>query len=303
MVGASSGALNGVFCAAAVRSGSKTWGKELETLWAEKASLFEIFDPNLLGMATFTGALDQDRLLALLERRVPRTGGQPAAGVTLCMSVTALNGVDGAVVGSPHTTFEHVFSFTDGDFELRRPEILKATMASAAFPWMFQPVTFEDQPRVQRAGDTAPLGPCIDGGAVNNTPLKYALADPSITKVIVVTPYPAIAPALPEITFPSLTSRVVSLLIHERLYRDLKEAEDVNDQLRAIDALACQGFNAEDVTQIRSALGWSNRRVVKIVAMRPDAPLPGNEFEGFVVRRLREQHIEVGKQVAARVLR
>src|SRR5436190_1517846 len=75
------------------------------------------------------------------------------------------------------TTFEYVTEFIGASFDSSegRRRLITAVTASAAFPLLFSPV------------DVDPVGPCVDGGAVNNAPVSYGLDSPEVTRVIVVT--------------------------------------------------------------------------------------------------------------------
>jgi hypothetical protein len=51
---------------------------------------------------------------------------------------------------------------------------------------------------------------------------------------------------------------------------------------------------------VLGAIGWSGRRQVEIVEVRPAAPLAGNAFAGFFSRAQREEYVRAG-ELAARV--
>src|SRR5262249_16863421 len=153
-------------------------------------------------------------ILELLHRELPLIATAAVNPVRLRIVVAALNGVAGNVGGRPATTFEGVCSFADADFddEAHREPIYLAAAASSAFPLIFKPV------------DVPMLGPCYDGGAVNNTPIQLAAAD-GLKQVIVISPYPAVFNAAPTLEGLELVSRLVDILIQERVYRDLKMAD------------------------------------------------------------------------------
>jgi hypothetical protein len=57
------------------------------------------------------------------------------------------------------TTFEEVVAFSAETFDTRqgRANVARAALASAAFPVLYEPV------------EVRGVGPCVDGGVVNNT--------------------------------------------------------------------------------------------------------------------------------------
>jgi hypothetical protein len=79
------------------------------------------------------------------------------------------------------------------------------------------------------------------------------------------------------------------------LYRDLREAYDVNRALRALErALPISSLRERAL----AALGWSGRRVLDIVEIRPHETLEGDAFAGFFSRRLREDYVRAGRHAA-----
>jgi hypothetical protein len=135
----------------------------------------------------------------------------------------------------------------------------------------------------------------VDGGLTNNTPLKYAIEDADIDRVFVIVPYPTVlSPAL-ELRGVSLVAQLVEILVAERLFRDLREAYSVNATLARLEAeVPDPGARAT----ILKTFGWSDRRRLEIVELRPAAPLDGGPFDGFLSRRLREDYVRRGREVA-----
>ena len=85
------------------------------------------------------------------------------------------------------------------------------------------------------------------------------------------------------------------MLVEERLYRDLRNAYESNAALaRLAKAVPDEGLRA----QVLDALGWSGRKPVAIVEIRPGTDLPGGTFDAFFSRDLREQYVASGKAAA-----
>ena len=287
VVGASSGALNAAMLAGGIRAGrvaSRT--QRLMELWRDDAGWMKVFHFSLHDLVTRTGLSDSREILALLRREVPRIATAAVNPVRLRIVVAALRGVAGAIGDTPATTFEGVCSFADGDFddEARREALYVAATASAAFPLLFHPV------------DVPPLGPCYDGGAVNNTPIQRATAD-GLKRVIVVSPYPAVLGPPPPLEGIELLSRLVDILIQERVYRDLKMAESANATVARLTELTRAG--TLDAAQLDAVMQTLSLQPLTIVAIRPDRELSGNAFTGFLHRSLRDEYIGAG-QAAAR---
>ena len=95
--------------------------------------------------------------------------------------------------------------------------IFDAVTASAAFPGAFRPVGIDVDGREPVA--------CLDGGLVNNAPIKHAIDDNDVDRVFIVTPSPALAyPEPADGHGVGLLAHLVEILVSERLYRDLREA-------------------------------------------------------------------------------
>lgn len=291
IVAASSGALNGTLLAAAAHAGNLLEGTaQLANLWVREGSLFHAFHLNLGDIFRLEGLSDQRQLLELLSSNVkPRLEG---SDVELRIIVTALRGVAGNIGSDPATTYERVFRFTKASFESQAGlnEVFRAAAASASFPFAFAPMDLGPE-----------VGPCVDGGSVNNVPIKHALEDSSADTVVVIGATVEDATAAPpgDASGVNLAGRVADILINERLYRDLREAEDVNAALTKLEAL---GLSADTLTRVKSALGWAQRRAISIIRIRPLEPLPGSAFQGFVSTSLRERYIALGEERARAIL-
>jgi predicted acylesterase/phospholipase RssA len=223
-----------------------------------------------------------------MREELPRMATRALNPVRLRIVVAALRGIVRPIDERPATTFEGVLTFADGDFDTddARERIYSAAAASAAFPLLFHPV------------DVPGVGPCYDGGAVNNTPIQLATQD-GLDKVVVISPYPAVFRATPELRGVELVSRLIDILIQERVYRDLKMAHGINDEIARLRALVAEG--TLDAGQLAAVLRALDAKPIEIVTVRPEAELPGNAFAGFLRRDLREEYIAAG-QAAARAV-
>jgi NTE family protein len=291
VVAASSGALNGTLLASGVHAGDTLGAtQKLADLWVREGDLFHAFHLNLADLIGLRGASDQKNLIELLSSHVqPRPSGER---VELRIIVATLAGSDGRIGGDTATTFERVLRFDQRHFESDTGirEVFAAAAASASFPGAFAP--FAPNPDA---------GPCVDGGAVNNTPIKYALEGGDIDSLVVIAPTVERVPrgALADFSGPSLVSHVADVLINERLYRDLHDAEDMNESLRKLQAL---GLPQETLDRVMRALGWREKRIVPIVRIRPLEPLPATSFSGFIHPSLRKQYVDLGEERARAVL-
>jgi NTE family protein len=291
IVASSSGALNATLLAAAVHDGNVPEATaDLRRLWVSEGGLFHAFHLNWGDFFALKGVSDQRNILRLLSSHVkPRASGEE---IDLRIIVASLRGVAGNIGGDAATTYETVLRFTRSHFESQEglDEVFRAAAASSSLPGAFAP--FDLGPHV---------GPCIDGGAANNTPVKHALENADVDSVILIgaTVENAQPGAFDGLSGSSLAGHVVDILINERLYRDLRQAERVNEGLRNLDAL---GLAPETLARVKTAIGWSLRRSISIVRVRPLAPLPGDSFAGFVSTSLREQYVALGEQRAREVL-
>jgi predicted acylesterase/phospholipase RssA len=187
LVGTSSGALNATMLAAGVRAGDPVGAaQKLTHLREEKANVWGIIEPDLLSWLHGRGLSGTRRIIGLLKAECPTAVASPPVPVSLRIVVTPLAGVDkkGRLrsVDRPRTSFEHVerFEGADLDDKEKRERIFQAAAASAAFPFAFEPVALQD------------VGPCVDGGVVNNTPIGEAIdQDPEIDIVYVIAADPA----------------------------------------------------------------------------------------------------------------
>lgn len=288
IVAASSGALNAAYLASAVqRCSEATAGFELESIWLEHASAARAFAPNLVGMLSLEGFSSGEKLLGILRRYVRPSPAR--APVDLRLVVTTSAGEVRACVGPPATTYEHVCAFDETTFasEEALEELFAGVVASCAFPLAFLPAP------VRIRGE---LVPCFDGGLTNDSPIRYALDDPNVSRVFVISPFPRVAHAHPsDERGAGLLAHLADVLVNERLYRDLREARQVN---AALDRLAYEFPTPYTRERVLAALGWEGRRQIEIVEIRPPFALEGNAFEGFFSRDLRESYVRAGEEAA-----
>jgi NTE family protein len=289
IVAASSGALNGTALASAVRARDLVRGVDgLVALWRDHAEWSEVLHASFRDVLKRDGVSDQKRLLALLRDRIPPTQLDDPDDVNLRIIVAALHGRRGAIGGAPATTFESVCDFDTTAFASREglERVFAAATASAAFPIVFAPV------------EVAGVGPCVDGGTVNNTPVKWALdgaIGAEVDAIVVIATSIEQRVDAPDLGGFGLFGHLADMLIDERLYRDLREAEQVNDGLAQLQALVDQRvLEPAQLARVKAALGWSRRRPVPVIQIRPTTVLPGNAFAGLFDADLRSQYLDTG---------
>jgi len=148
--------------------------------------------------------------------------------------------------------------------------------------------------------DLPGVGPCADGGLVNNTPLKYALADDSVSRVFVIVPYPS--PADPQLPAQGIELAVhcIDIFIQERLQRDLHVATEVNRQIASLDLLAARDPALAD--KVREQMGLTRKRVIELVQIRPPSGLAGNDLSGLGSKALRKAQVAAGIEAAQAAL-
>jgi NTE family protein len=299
IVAASAGALNAVVLARAVCDGDLLAGAAtLEDLWRNHAGWREVFRVDLRHLLRRDGVSDQDGLLNLLREHVTPVDLAAPGEVRLRLIVAPLAGRDGKIGDDDATTFEAQVDFDETAFGSRDglERVFRVATASAAFPIVFAPVELED------------LGPCVDGGAVNNTPLRSALdpaMGPAVDAVVVIATsveHRTVAPG--DLHGLGLVGHLAEVLIGERLYRDLREAAQVNAGLRGLaHQLASGSLTAKQHADVLDAIGWAGRRAVELVRIRPTVQLEGNAFSGFVDDTLRGAQYDAGRERGRAVLR
>ncbi len=285
IVAASSGALNGAFVASLLHAGTEE--KEVDrltSLWLEDASFGRVFEPSAAGIFKLRGASGESKALGILRRAI--TPAPKVRTIELRLVVASLEGSVEELGGAPATTYERVFLYDAATFESaeRLETMFRTVTASAAFPGAFVPVPLEIDGRTVD---------CVDGGAVNNTPLAYALLHPfEIDRVFVVSPEPRVnVPTLRDRKGLGLITHLADMLVEERLFRDLKEAYALNETLVRLEQTVPDAALRAHVIE---TLGWTGRKPITIVELRPPTALPGEVFDGFFSRELRQTYVTAG---------
>jgi NTE family protein len=286
IVAASSGALNGAVYATGIRYGSEYLvARRLVALWLHDANWHNVLKLSPLDILHGVGVGTADRLLPLLEKAVDDLPLVQRRPIDLELVLTVLKGEAGDIAGTPATTFEHLAGFRDEQFDSKegRAQVFDTALGSAAFPLLFSPV------------EVAGVGPCIDGGVVNNTPIKRAIQGGGIERIIVVTPEPLGSPAPEPLRGAKLVTQLAEILINERLYRDLRNAEAINGYLRELDALSQRGVSRENIQQVKDIFGWVPLDIVQI---RPTRPLDGSAFSAFRNPAQVKAYVDAGRAAA-----
>jgi predicted acylesterase/phospholipase RssA len=292
IVGASSGAINGAYYAAAIRSGTEAEaGNRLAELWIDHATVRDAVEVNLHDLVTEQGISDAGKLVALMRRYLrPSPTVRP---IDLCVVVTNADGEEVDLGGRPATTFEHTFELKADDFatEGAIERVYAAVAASAALPFLYAPVSL-------RLGGRAIQG--LDGGLVNDAPLGLGLSGAhDISRVFVVVPFPRVQSERADLHGRALASHIFDMLVQERLFRDLDAVARANRLLEQLPTLI---RDPAQLAAVQASLGWAGRRPVRVVEIRPPAALPGDTFSGFWSRELREEYVREGVAAAEGVV-
>jgi predicted acylesterase/phospholipase RssA len=288
VVGASAGALNAAYYAAAIRAGREcSAAKEMIDFWIDQGRWRTFLDIDLREVIGARG-LSRSRHLerVLLSRMTPLVSLEAQKDVRLRMITTVLR--PSTEVHSDGTS-EHVFSFASDDFAHRPEKIAEAAVASAAFPGLMAPV------HVPCVGD------CVDGGMVANTPLAEALSHQELDEVYVVQPWGAES-RHEHFSGLSLVSRWIEILLDERFNRELALANRREGQRRALAELRDSGeLTPRHHDVVQEALDLPSK-TMNVVLIRPEGMLPGNILSAFGDRSLRIEYITRGKAAAERAL-
>jgi NTE family protein len=292
IVAASSGALSAAYYAHAIHVDEEAdAGSRLSKLWIGRATLAGSIAPSLRAISARRGFSSAAKLRAILREKVrPAPARRP---IELRLVVTNADGERSFVGGARATSHEHVFGFDGGDFATEEglERMFDVVAASAAFPGLFEPVVLSaGARRIQ----------CIDGGATDNAPLRAALEGaPEVTRVFVISPTPRVMGAPASLHGLSYVSRLAEILIEERLVRDLRDCEQTNDALAALEEAVPE---VDCRRRVLGALGWSSRRRVQVIEIRPRHELEGNAFSGWFSRRLRKDYACAGVAAAQHAL-
>jgi hypothetical protein len=248
-----------------------------------------VFHTSLSDLIKRDGLSDQKKLLALLSDNVKPIQLDHADPINLRIVVAPLDGTDRQIGKTVATTYEKMLEFDAGDFATQDglDKVFAAATASAAFPLVFTPVVIPG------------LGPCVDGGTVNNTPIGYALEGAigaAVDAVVVVaTSVEHLQVPSSEVTGLGLIGHLADMLIGERLVRDLEGAEKLNDKLDRLNKLVSDGMlTAAQLDIVREALGWQGRKNVDVIRIRPEQELDGTAFSGFFKEADRAKLLEAG---------
>jgi NTE family protein len=288
IVATSSGALNATALAAGITSGKVEQAMDaLVSTWINHGSWYNILEFSLSKIINRQGLASSDRLRRLIKITVEKFVTSKLHPIELKIVLTQLSGHTGFIDGRPSTTFEAVANFSQQDFyNLKmRESIYTAACASAAFPGLFAPV------------DVPGFGACYDGGLVNDTPIKYAIESQHIERIIVISPFPAISASPDNFKGLDLASRFSDVIVNERLYRDLLNADKVNQIISKLNQLrTSKGISDEQFKKIKAVLDF--KREIEIIQIRPKKRLEGNGFSGLFNKHLRESYIQEGIKTA-----
>jgi NTE family protein len=296
IVGTSSGALTAAVIGAGAATGQLAYATDIaKDLWLNHAAWTDFAHVSFGDLIHAQGLLDTAKLVAIvkdaIQRVVDHAPNAPAhAAARVTFITTSLNALP-AAGPEPLPTYEKAMHFGVGDFLDRAKwgAIATAAAASATFPGVFAPTTIDGVP-------------CIDGGAVDNAPIAYALDDPAVRKVIVVTSEPSKPqPVANHIGGLDLIAKLADIVINERVSNDLAVAHKTNRVLSAVkEALDATHASEETKKGVLRALGW---RELELVLIHPDPPLPGTSFSGFRDASLRKTYVDAGIRAAESALR
>jgi predicted acylesterase/phospholipase RssA len=291
IVATSSGALNGVVYAMGIRSGhTKEMAARLVEAWIKGGGWHNSISFSPLDWLKGRGLSDNRGLLKMLQELVTPFNDSKKHEIELRVVVACLSGVESKIGNEPATTYERVFHFSGEDFDTKESleNIFQVTSAACAFPGLFAPVEIKG------------LGPCADGGAVNNAPIQYALDESDIDQVIIPVPFPALALATSPRHGIKLANHMIEILINERVFRDLKNAHAVNEDISKLEKLKTKGvINSQQLDAIQKSL---EIRKVQITQIRPLQSVGENSFSGFFSKRDRTLLVSEGRKAALQAL-
>ncbi|MEO5725701.1 MAG: patatin-like phospholipase family protein [Byssovorax sp.] len=298
ILAASSGALNGTAYAAGVRARREAvLADRLVELWLDSGDLCSILNIRPGALLRGRGVSDQKKLLALLRRHVTPCRIPCPQPIGLHIIVAPLRGVEAAIGPWPATTYVSAGSFQNEDFDTSSglEEVFRAATASSAFPGLFTPV------------DVPGLGPCVDGGFVDGTPLReirsFAIGT-TVDTLLIVAPTPIQAGGYQRnYVGLGILGHVIDMLFTERAHQDMRDVHDTNMALLGLEDLARQrGWGAAEISDIKVAMGLQDRRVLELVTIRPLEPLPGGIFSGLTSSEIRRRYVQLGMERATEVL-
>ena len=291
IVATSSGALNGLAFALGIRTGHvKEMADKLVDAWVAHGGWSDVLNVSGNGLLLGRGISDSTGLINMMRRIVKPCAGSKKRNVELRIIVTPLNGVVGNIQRREATTYEKIIKFTGEDLDTpaRLEKVYNVVAAACALPALFKPVEIPG------------LGFCVDGGAVNNAPIKYALEESGVSRIIMPVPFPAVMPHGDWKSGVGLVNHMLEILINERLYRDLKEATTVNEEIEKLKELTSNGTISQD--QFETVVNALKIRSVEITQVRPKENFKSSPFAGFFNRDARVKLIEAGYNAAQTAL-
>jgi len=272
-----------------IRSGTEdAAGEELARIWLEEATLAKGFNVSAKGLLDLEGISTSDKILALLRRHVrPSTGASPST----CASLRPIAPESRSARARPSGNDVRARAALR---RLRAPTTRRGSKRSSrgrslgSVPARVPPVPSSRRRSVGAVPRRRPH---------QQHPIKYAIENtPDIDRVFVIVPYPALLDSAPDLRGFALVEHLVEVLVQERLYRDLREPtpstrRSLGSKSRFPDRSVPRG--------VLRTLGWSERRRLQIVEfVRRSAR--GWPFDGFLSRRLREEYVARGQEVARR---
>lgn len=289
IVATSSGALNGVALAAGIAS--QTVEKAMHVLidtWIEHGNWHNVLDFSLSAIINRQGFSTSNKVKKLIKTTIEKISFfDNLDAIELKIVLTSLAGHMGFINGKPNTTFESIAGFSQIDFSNTqgRENIYTAACASSAFPGLFAPVYVHG------------FGACCDGGLVNDVPMKLALETNHIERIIIISPFPAISASITKFKGIDLIGRLSDVIVNERFYRDLVNADKTNRIVKNITALKNKReISEEQLKKIEDAI--FHKREIEILHIRPKQKLFGNSFAGLFSKKLRKSYIEEGIKMA-----
>lgn len=291
IVATSSGALNGLALAAGIRAGrEKEMSEKLVQSWIEDGGWQNSLNLSPWSLFTGRGLSTKDGLLKMMRAMIHPNKSKIRKPVDFRVIVTPLNGIVGTIGEREATTYEHVVEFKGKHFDSEEglEEMFNVVCAACAFPGLFEPVQIPG------------FGACVDGGAVNNAPIGYALKDSNVNRVLMPVPYPAIMPKGDWRRGFGLFNHLIAILINERLYRDLKIAQSVNVECMALEKLKKKGIlSSEQLDEVKAAISL---RHIEITEIRPPHDFKCSPFSGFFHKKDRVRLVEQGRMAALNTL-
>jgi predicted acylesterase/phospholipase RssA len=267
VLGASSGALNAAVYAAGLRVGEADVAADnLCALWRNQAKWFNILT-------------HCQRVAIVRNALLPFVGKPPQREVSLSIPLASLQG---SLDKYGHMRFEKNYAFETTAFETVDGinEIAEVCILSSTIPLVFPPRKFRSEQ-------------FWDGGIVDDTPIGNALkCHPAIDHMLVVTPDSNFSDPRRRYGWFSL-SRLLEMVIEERLARDLTEAQSFNDELLAL----CRA--GVDLNKLGPEIRW---KLLQFVEIRPERELRGNLATGFFSAAVRDEYVTTGHDTAKKVL-